>query len=390
MVLPTPKIEPVCYEFGPFRLDPVRRELRKDGKAVPIAAKSFDLLETLVKNPGQSVTKEEFKQKVWPESKEVPENTFNVTLYNTRKALGESAKDHHYIVRTSGGYRFVVDVRKVPANSECESKEANATTQGMSAEPGSFLGGHIGHVLAACGIYAGLYSNTLFLEIAYEFDRYGASALKIAPWVFCWIAATSVAGLTAGWKQTLQGRSNGLVLCSLGFLFATLLLFAVLVLFLPSVPITQMKFPAHTAQAAYLKDVCYFVPLAWLFVITPFHFVVAMQREITEGRGDNVFLLLAGDQRGIRPKGTFYVKASTLLVILVLIAVYSLIARSYVLDNLIPARHTNLFEIFFYVRMFLIFGLAIYCLAWYSRALNELKRECLMKVVWPKPISKQI
>jgi hypothetical protein len=54
-----------------------------------------------------------------------------------------------------------------------------------------------------------------------------------------------------------------------------------------------------------------------------------------------------------------------------------------VLDNLIPSQQPNPFELFFYIRMFLIFGLAIYGLAWYSRALNELKRECLMTVVGP-------
>src|SRR5947207_3628181 len=132
MVLPIPMIEPFCYEFGPFRLDPVRRVLQKEGEPVPIAAKAFDLLIVLVESRDQPISKEELMLKVWPESKTVSNNTFSVTLSNARRVLGETAKEPLYIVRTPGGYRFVADVQKSPANGERVSSEATAPTQGMS------------------------------------------------------------------------------------------------------------------------------------------------------------------------------------------------------------------------------------------------------------------
>jgi len=40
------------YEFGPFRLDPAERSLLRDGKAVPLTPKAFELLVLLVENRG--------------------------------------------------------------------------------------------------------------------------------------------------------------------------------------------------------------------------------------------------------------------------------------------------------------------------------------------------
>lgn len=161
------------------------------------------------------------------------------------------------------------------------------------------------------------------------------------------------------------------------FLAAAAILFGVLCFFLPASPITKANFQTYTAQAAYLKDICYFLPLVIFFLITPFHFIITMQREIVSGRDQLIFGLLTGDKASVPPRGTIYLRTWLLGFILLFMASYFLIARARLLDNLLPGPYMNLFEHLIQVRLALYFVLGFQCLAWYYRALAELKRASL-------------
>ncbi len=370
-------IEPVCYEFGPFRLDPVRRVLRKDDEPVPIAAKAFDLLVILIKTRDQPISKEELMQKVWPENKTVTDNTFSVTLSTVRKALGDTAKDPHYIVKAPSGYRFVADVRTTPANGERGSNEANATAQSMSAEPGMFLGGHLKFVLGSGTLYGLLYAVALLVEVAYRFDQYGRGALLLAPVVWLWAGAVPVAGLAIDWWLTRAGRRGGLAASLVIALLGSGALVAGVWLYLPPVPITQLDIQAYTAQAAYLKTVTYFLFLQFFFLLLPFHFVVAMQRELNEGRHVAALDLLTGNRLSVAPRDVAFIRLWILAVMLASIVVLSLFLHHSLMSHLKPSQFMNLFANLILVRLILYNALGGVYLWWYSHALNELKREGL-------------
>lgn len=105
------------YSFGDFEVDTAHRLLLRNGEAIPLKAKAFDLLLTLVENPGRVLTKDELLNKVW-ENQFVEENNLTVHVAALRKALGETKRDHRYIVTIPGkGYSFVADV-EVPSNTE--------------------------------------------------------------------------------------------------------------------------------------------------------------------------------------------------------------------------------------------------------------------------------
>ena len=53
------------YEFGPFRIDPLKRRLLRDGEPVRLTPKAFDLLLVLVEESGRTVEKDELLEKVW-------------------------------------------------------------------------------------------------------------------------------------------------------------------------------------------------------------------------------------------------------------------------------------------------------------------------------------
>lgn len=369
--------EKICFEFDEFLLDPIRGSLVRGGRPTQLRAKPFDLLLALVQRHGQALSKEELMSVVWPGSI-VSDDNFHVNLDAVRKALGESGRDPHYIVRTSGGYCFVGAVREVPAKTIGEKTSAADQVQDATAVSRRPHAAHIAHVVISCSLYAALYSVSAFLEVAYEFDRFGGMAWKIAPFVFAWMAICSVAGLTADRKLTSQGRSSGLAASAATFLIAALALLVVLTRLLPPFPITQSTLQSYPAQAAYLKDTSYFLVLAFCFLIVPFHFIVTVEREIERGQCDHILRLLTGHKLSAAPKGTLYARFWALAAFLVVLAAFSLFMTSRLLDHLKPGPYMNLFTQLVYLRAILYFGLGIECLIWYYRALEELKNECLI------------
>ncbi|NOT62713.1 MAG: hypothetical protein HOP19_21100 [Acidobacteria bacterium] len=383
MALPTLISQQFCYEFGSFRLDPVRRVLRKDDEAVPIPAKAFDLLVIFLESDNQPISKEELMLKVWPENKAVTDNTFSVTLSTVRKALGDSAKNPHYIVKDSRGYRFLADVRKASASSELTPIEANAPTQNMLTEPRAFLGGHLRFVLAIGALYGLLYAVALLVEVAYGVDQYGRGALLRAPMVGLWASATAIGGLAADWQLTRNRRRGGLMASLLIVLLGTWVLVAGVWLYLPPVPITQLDIQAYTAQAAYLKMVIYILVLQFFFLLLPFHFVVTMQRELREGRHTATLDLLTGNRLSVVPRGAAFIGLWVLGGLMALLVVISLFLHQSLMSHLRMAQYMNLFANLILVRLILYHTLGGVGLWWYYHSLNELKRECLMKLVSP-------
>ena len=105
------------YAFGPYRLDPANRLLLRDGQALPLTAKVFDLLLYFAENNGRLLKKEEILQSVWPDSF-VEEGNLARHVSTLRKILCEGPRDGTYIVTVSGrGYRFVAPVSTVTDHS---------------------------------------------------------------------------------------------------------------------------------------------------------------------------------------------------------------------------------------------------------------------------------
>src|SRR5215475_9372716 len=101
------------YEFGPFRLDAAEHLLLRDGEAVPLTPKAFDLLLALVERHGHLLEKEELLKKVWPDTF-VEEANLASNISQLRKALGDGENGHRYIeTAPKRGYRFVANVKKV-------------------------------------------------------------------------------------------------------------------------------------------------------------------------------------------------------------------------------------------------------------------------------------
>jgi len=100
------------YEFGPFRVEALRRVLLHEGKQVRLPAKAFEILVVLLEEKGRLVDKDELMRRVWPDAV-VEENNLTVNMSALRRALAESPSEHRYVVTVPGrGYQFVAEVRQ--------------------------------------------------------------------------------------------------------------------------------------------------------------------------------------------------------------------------------------------------------------------------------------
>ena len=101
------------YEFGPFRIDVLKRRLVRDGEVIRLTPKAFELLLVLVEESGRTIEKDELLDRIWPGTA-VEENNLNQNITALRKSLGDSRQQSQYIATIPGiGYRFVAEVRKV-------------------------------------------------------------------------------------------------------------------------------------------------------------------------------------------------------------------------------------------------------------------------------------
>ena len=100
------------YEFGPFRLDVAERQLLRDGEAVSLPPKAFDLLLALVERQGRLLEKTELMKLVWRDTF-IEEANLSYTISLIRRALGEGPEPQQFIETVpKHGYRFIAEVRR--------------------------------------------------------------------------------------------------------------------------------------------------------------------------------------------------------------------------------------------------------------------------------------
>jgi cholera toxin transcriptional activator len=100
------------YRFGVFEADASSGELRKSGMRLRMQEKPFQVLMLLLERPGEVVTREEVRQKVWPADTFVDfDHSLNTIINKVRDALGDSAANPRFIeTLAKRGYRFLVPV----------------------------------------------------------------------------------------------------------------------------------------------------------------------------------------------------------------------------------------------------------------------------------------
>ncbi len=105
----SPQASPVLIRFGVFEADLRAGELRRDGVKVRIQEMPFRTLGLLLSRPGEVITREEFRQVLWPSDVYVDfEQGISSAIKRLRDALGDSA-DRPVFIQTieRRGYRWI-------------------------------------------------------------------------------------------------------------------------------------------------------------------------------------------------------------------------------------------------------------------------------------------
>jgi cholera toxin transcriptional activator len=97
------------FRFGVFEADTDSRELRKAGMRLKLQEQPFQVLLLLLERPGEVVTREEIRQKLWPSDTFVDfDHSLNTIINKIREALNDAAANPRFVeTLAKRGYRFV-------------------------------------------------------------------------------------------------------------------------------------------------------------------------------------------------------------------------------------------------------------------------------------------
>jgi DNA-binding winged helix-turn-helix (wHTH) protein/tetratricopeptide (TPR) repeat protein len=143
---PTSNPPPRLIRFGIFEADLSAGELRKGGFRIRLQEQPFQLLVLLLERPGEIVTREELRSRLWPGDTFVDfEHGVNSAVARLRDALGDSADNPRYIeTLPRRGYRLIVSVEGVqqaPAPPVAANGGASATVTQPVTQPAPQAGG---------------------------------------------------------------------------------------------------------------------------------------------------------------------------------------------------------------------------------------------------------
>jgi DNA-binding winged helix-turn-helix (wHTH) protein len=168
---------PRFMRFGPFQVDQQRQEVTRNGSRLKLQGKVYQVLVALLDKPGEVVTREELRQRLWPADTHVNyDANVNTTVNKLRQALGDSTDKPLYIETIPRkGYCLVIpseasDIPGAPLEAEVISDSALAipatapTNESTTKSSGFWVPlSVVGLILAGMLLGAGITLTTLLV-----------------------------------------------------------------------------------------------------------------------------------------------------------------------------------------------------------------------------------
>jgi len=144
---------PRVVRFGTFEVDVPAGELRKNGLKLRLQEQPFQVLAALLERPGEVVTREELRSRLWPgDTFGDFDNGLNAAIKRLRDALGDSSESPRFVETLARrGYRFIAPVDKV---SEPKTGLRTLLARATRASRLPYLLGPAGAVVAIIALIA--------------------------------------------------------------------------------------------------------------------------------------------------------------------------------------------------------------------------------------------
>jgi DNA-binding winged helix-turn-helix (wHTH) protein len=112
--------------FGLYEIDLLSGELRKEGTRVRLQEQPFRVLAMLLERPGEMITREEMRTRLWPGDTFVDfDHGLNTAVNKLREALGDAAANPRFVQTVARrGYRFIAPVQQNGAGPLANSDPA--------------------------------------------------------------------------------------------------------------------------------------------------------------------------------------------------------------------------------------------------------------------------
>ena len=132
--------------FGEFQLDLSTRELWRSGRKFSLQEQPFQILCALLEHPGQLISREDLRKRLWSSSTFVDfEHGLNKAMNRLREVLEDSAENPKFIeTLPRRGYRLIAVVESGD-NQSPDAQRSGGQAVRSASSPGSFTGRKVSH-----------------------------------------------------------------------------------------------------------------------------------------------------------------------------------------------------------------------------------------------------
>jgi DNA-binding winged helix-turn-helix (wHTH) protein len=204
LIMSLPQASPAgrIVRFGVFEADLAAGELRKNGARIRLQEQPFQVLAFMLERPGDVLTREEIRQKLWPADTFVDfDHSLNTAVNKLREALGDSASSPRYVETLARrGYRFLAPVERIDTQTR---ERASAPALSTPVPTDEALHPELEVPLPNRGLSRGLFALiqvmylSFYLAALFHLHQVARNTESILPW---WGASTVLVAVlvTAG------------------------------------------------------------------------------------------------------------------------------------------------------------------------------------------------
>jgi cholera toxin transcriptional activator len=129
----------IKYKFDEFEADLRAAELRKNGNRLKLQLQPFQVLVALLERPQEVVTREELRQRLWPQDTFVDfDHGLNTAMVKLRDVLGDSASKPKFVETIAKrGYRFLGTAEVISDQPAAAEPKTSAPAEVVQAAVGN-------------------------------------------------------------------------------------------------------------------------------------------------------------------------------------------------------------------------------------------------------------